>query len=318
MYFTFTHAEYLWYLASIPVLIITHFAFLRYTKRRAIKFANFVALKRVNAQKIVTHNYTILVIRIIIIIALVFAIAGTTLWYKGESSNNDVIIAIDTSASMSAQDLMPTRLDAAKGEARTFVDHLSAGSAVGVISFSGAAFIEQLPIRDKLTVEQSINGITLMSTGGTDIPGAIITASNLLLNSKHGRTIIMLTDGSNTASYFTTDPIAQAIRYAKENSVIVYTVGLGTNSGPIGYLPEYYNISSVVDEKTLKRIANETGGIYYAAPTNDKLNAAYQSIGMHTQEAYIDVDLTIGLLIICIALIFLEWGLANTRFRSVP
>src|SRR5512140_2496661 len=107
MYFAFEHPVYLWYLLSIPLLIVTHYAFLKYTRRRAIRFANFQALKRVTDEKVVTKNHVILIIRSVIIVCLILAMAGTTLWYKGQSNNNDFIVAIDTSSSMTAQDFKP-------------------------------------------------------------------------------------------------------------------------------------------------------------------------------------------------------------------
>ncbi len=318
MYITFTNQQYLWWLLSIPVLIITHFAFLRYTRRKAIKFANFQALKRVAEQKIVTRNYILLLIRILIIISLVLAISGSTFWYHGRTNNMDVVIAIDTSSSMTAQDIKPTRLEAAKDRAKAFVNDLSGDSQIGIVSFSGAAFVERLLTKDKALVKQSISDLDYMHTGGTDIPGAIVTSSNLLLNSKRGKTIVLMTDGSNTAGYFTRDPIGQAINYAKQNSVTIYTIGLGSNAAPIGYLPEYYNISSVYDEVSMKRIANETGGTYYFANDAGVLRDAYAQILEQTKESDIGVDLSVGLLIVCLSLLFLEWGLANTRFRSIP
>jgi len=318
MYFTFTHPEYLWYIASIPVLVASHFAFLKYTRRKAIRFANFQALQRVAEQKIVTKNYLILILRLLIIVALVFAIAGTKLWYKGLTDKNDYVIAIDTSASMSSEDFKPTRLDVAKTYSRNFVRDIKSDTAVGIVSFAGAAFIEQLPSNDKGQVISAIDGMENSAVGGTNIPDAIVTSTNLLVSSPKGKSIILITDGSNTASYFSKDPIEEGIKYARENSVIIYTIGIGTNSGPIGYLPEYYNISSVFDPDTLLKIANETGGKFYNANNNIDIQNAYADISQDASVAFIGIDMTVGLMIIVLALIFLEWGLINTRYRSIP
>jgi Ca-activated chloride channel homolog len=318
MYLTFTHPEYLWYLISIPVLVISHFAFLKYAKRKAIRFANFYALKRVTEQKVITKNYAILIIRACILLLLIIAISGTSLWYKGNTYLNDYVVAIDTSASMSASDFPPSRLDVAKEYTTKFIDAMDAQSTVGLISFSGASFIEQLPTDVKSEVKQSISDIQIAHVGGTNIPDAIVTSTNMLLNSHNGKTIVLITDGSNTESYFTKDPIEQGILYAKKNNVIIYTIGIGTNSGPIGYLPEYYNISAVADSDNLLRIANETGGKYYAATTNSDVSKAYDDILADYKEAYISIDLGIGLSIIALGLLFLEWFLVNTRFKSLP
>ena len=318
MYFTFENPKYLWYLFSIPLLIISHFAFLKYSRRKAIKFANFQALKKVSDQKVVTKNHIVLIIRMLILILLILSISGTTLWYLGYTNQNDYILAIDTSASMTAQDVQPTRLDAAKKYTSQFLDNLKSDSKVGVVSFSGAAMIENLPSNDFSQLREKINTLEISHVGGTNIPDAIVTSTNLLLPSKKGKAIVLLTDGSNTASYFIKDPINEAINYAKENNIIIYTIGLGTNTGPIGYLPEYYNVSAVADQNTLFRLANETGGKYYNALDTNELQKAYIDITSNSQEAYLSIELSLGLLIIALALLFMEWGLISTRFRAIP
>ena len=319
MYFSFERPEYLWYLLAIPLLALTHFILLKYNKRKAIRFANFKALKRVSEQKIMSRNYIILVIRIFILLFIILAIAGTTFWYSGSTSKNDFILAIDTSASMSAQDLTPRRLDVAKNYGREFVDQLDSDSSVGIVSFSGAAFIEQLPTRDKNEIKLAISDLDLTRSGWTDIAGAMVTSSNMLLSSSHrGKAIILITDGSNTAGYFTSDPIGQGIRYVQQNNIVVYTIGLGSNSGPIGYLPEYYNVSSVYDEAVLQRIASNTSGKYFHVQNNAQMKQAYNDILLSSQTAFVDIDLGIGLMILALLLIFLEWGLMNTRFKSLP
>lgn len=318
MYFAFEHPLYLWYLLSIPLLIVTHYAFLKYTRRRALRFANFQALKRVTDEKVVTKNHIVLIIRIIIILCLILAIAGTTLWYKGKTNDNDFVIAIDTSSSMTAQDFKPSRIEAAKSYANTFIDNLNSQASVGVLTFSGAAFIEQLPTENKADVKRAISNIEPAQVGGTDIAGAIVTGANILLPSKKGKIMVLMTDGSNTVSFFTKDPIDESIKYARSNSISVYTIGLGTNSGPIGYLPEYYNISSVFDDTTLQKIANETGGKYYYAGNNQELDATYKDILSSTKEAYVPIQFASILAVTALIMIFVEWGLISTRYRGLP
>ncbi|MGV8140843.1 MAG: VWA domain-containing protein [Candidatus Woesearchaeota archaeon] len=318
MYFAFENPLYLWYLLSIPLLIVTHYAFLKYTRRRALRFANFQALKRVTDEKVVTKNHIILIIRVTIIFSLILAIAGTTLWYKGKTNSNDFVIAMDTSSSMTAQDFKPSRIEAAKDYIKTFIDNLDSSANIGILTFSGAAFIEHLPSTNKAEIKRAITDIQPAQVGGTDIAGAIVTSANMLLASEKGKIMILITDGSNTVSFFTKDPIDEAIKYAKSNSISVYTIGLGTTSGPIGYLPEYYNVSSVFDDTTLIKIANSTGGKYYYAGSNQELDATYKDILSQTKEAFIPLKLAPILAIVSLLLIFVEWGLINTRYRGLP
>ena len=318
MYLAFEHPVNLWYLLSIPLLIITHYAFLKYTRRRAMKFANFQALKRVTDEKVVTKNHTELIIRCIIVISVILAIAGTTLWYKGTSNSNNFIIALDTSSSMTAQDFKPTRIEAAKEYIKTFIDNLNSQATIGLVSFSGVAFIEHLPSDNKAEIQLAVSNIVPAAVGGTDIAGAIITSSNMLIGSNKGKLMILITDGSNTVSFFNKDPIDEAIKYARSNNIAIYTIGLGTVGGPIGYLPDYYNISSVFDASSLEKIANNTGGKYYYAANNQELDATYKDILSNTKEAYIPINFEPILMTVALILIFIEWGLMNTRFRSLP
>jgi Ca-activated chloride channel family protein len=201
----FTNPFYLWLLASIPLLIVTHFFVLGYLKRRAVKFANFEAIKRVTGTKFelknvrtISKNRFLLIIRIFVLLFLIFSIAGPVLWYSGQSSEFDFVIAIDASSSMLADDFIPYRLDAARKASSLFVESLKAKTRVGVVSFAGTSFVE-LDLTDNMKkTEEAINGIRIKRVGGTDIGGAITTSSNLLLREENARVIILLTDGQST------------------------------------------------------------------------------------------------------------------------
>ena len=283
-----------------------------------MKFANFEAMSRVAGTTFVTKNITILVLRLFIILLLIFAAAGTAFWYKGNSNKNDFILAIDTSASMTAQDFDPDRLGAAKQKASDFLDSLKTRTEVGLISFSGATFIDQMPTSNLDLVRQKILLLDIAPAGGTDISSAIITGTNLLLNSKKQKAIVLMTDGSNTAGPFVENIVQRGIDYAKKYHVIIYTVGIGTNQTSIGYVPEGMNIMAVYDEETLRLVANETGGEYYRAYDEQGLKKAFENIGKNSEQGYLSFDLSFICLSIAILLLFIEWGLINTRFRTIP
>lgn len=283
-----------------------------------MKFANFAALKRVTGQKLITKNVMLLTIRILILVCIIGAASGTVFWYEGKVNKNDFVLAIDVSASMGAQDVEPTRIDAAKQAALDFINNLKSKSNIGIVTFSGTTFIDTVPIDNKEHLRQMITDITAAKTGGTDIPGAIITSTNLLLGSEKGKAIILITDGSNTVGAFIEDSVQNSIDYALENHIVVHTIGVGSEAGPIGYLPEYYNISAVYSEQTLIRISNSTGGKYYTAMNKEELTQAYGDISEAADTGFIPVKLSPVLTLAALLLLFLEWGLINTRFRKVP
>jgi len=313
----FTNPFYLWLLVSIPFLIITHFFILKYLKRRAIKFANFEAIKRVTGTKFelrnvraISKNRFLLVIRVFILLLLIFSIAGPVLWYSGQSSEFDFVIAIDASSSMLADDLKPYRLDAARKASSLFVDNLKAKTRVGVVSFAGTSFVEQDLIDNMKKTEDVINNIKIKSVGGTDIGGAITTSSNLLLREENARVIILLTDGQSTVGM----PVDEAIDYANKNYVTVNTIGIGTEEGGTFIKGD---LISKLDEPTLIEIAQKTGGKYYKAENEEELNKAFDDISSSAEEK-IPINLSMGFMMIALALLFVEWGMINTKYRTLP
>lgn len=318
MEITFTNPYILLLLFSLPLLLLSHFFWLRHTKRKAMKFANFQALKRVTGKNLITKNYFLLFVRLIILFCAIFAAAGTTVWFEGDVNDNAFVLAIDTSASMRATDILPTRFEAAREYAKLFVESVDSETSIGLLSFSGVTFIELVPTTDKQEVIDAIDEITVVDAGGTDIPGAVITSANLLAGTDKGKSIILITDGSNTLETFTSDSVQQGVSYALREHVIIYTIGIGSERAPIGYLPSYYNISSVYNEENLQGIANATGGEYYHADDRESLLAAYKDISGQSHQAMIELPLAPGLMIIALVLIFLDWGLISTRFRTIP
>lgn len=318
MYVQFENPNYLWFLLTIPLFIITHFWFLKNSHSKAMKFANFEALKRISGGKLLTKNMTHLVIRIIIMFSLIVAASGTVVWYKGLGNDVNFVIAIDTSASMTSEDVLPNRLEAAKLYSELFLRELNSHTQIGLVSFAGTTRVESTLTDKKEDIILKIKGMRISKTGGTDIPGAIITATNLLLSEpKKGKSIILVSDGVNTLGAFISESVKQSIRYAKENQVIINTIGLGTNSGPLGYLPEYYNISSNYGAGVLKTIADESEGTYIYATTTDELQQAYHSLTDKTQEKYVPFDVASIAIIVGLLLLFFEWGIANTVYRRI-
>jgi Ca-activated chloride channel family protein len=158
----------------------------------------------------------------------------------------------------------------------------------------------------------------ISSTGGTDISGAIITSTNILLAEQNkGKSIILISDGVNTLGAYVSDPIIEAVDYAKQHQIMIHTIGIGSNQGPIGYLPEYYNISATYNEETLTYMSNQTGGKYFYVLSTDELVQALSYLGENTSEKYLEVNLAVGALLLSICFLFIEWGLANTLYRRV-
>lgn len=309
---TFVNPIYLWFLVSIPFLILTHFFTLKYVKRRAMRFANFEAISRVTGGQALSKNISLLFIRMFTLLFLILSAAGTILWYKGQSSDYNYVLAIDASGSMLANDIEPNRLEAAKDAAVLFVDNLKSRAKIGVVSFSGVGSVEQKLIEDYTTTKETIRNIQIKTIHGTAIGDALVSSSNLLVTEEKAKLIILLTDGrENIAGE---EEINKVIDYLKEGHITVNTIGVGTTAG--GTLPGIEMISTI-DEPMLMKIAETTGGKYYRAEKKEDLEGIYKAIATST-EANLPVNLSIPFMLAALALLFLEWGLINTKYRTIP
>jgi Ca-activated chloride channel homolog len=314
---TLNNPYYLWLLLSIPLLITTHMFVLNYLNRRAVKFANFEAIKRVTGGKFdirnsraISKNKLLLLIRVVILVFLIFAISGPVLWYTGQASDSDFVLAIDSSSSMLADDFQPHRLDAARKASSLFLNRLNSNANVGVVSFAGTSYVEQNLDNELKKTEETIKNIRAKQSGGTDIGGAITTSTNILLNSENPRMIVLLTDGQSTVGV----PVKEAIEYANENFVTINTIGIGTEEGGTFLRGD---LRSKIDEETLMDVAEKTGGKYYRAKDEESLENAFNDISEVSQKK-IPMDISMGLIMLALALLFIEWGMINTKYRTLP
>jgi len=198
-----------------------------------------------------------------------------------EGEGIDIILCIDVSGSMTAQDFTPNRLEAAKKVASDFVDRRVA-DRIGIVIFSGESFT-QCPLTTdhdvlKLQIDQIRNGLL---EDGTAIGSGLATSVDRLRNSKaKSKIIILLTDGVNNGGLI--DP-STAKEIAKAYKIKVYTIGVGTEgvaptpvSTPMGIVMQ--NEKVAIDEKLLQNISAETGGTYFRAKDNASLENIYTEI----------------------------------------
>ncbi|MFH1420390.1 MAG: VWA domain-containing protein [Candidatus Aenigmatarchaeota archaeon] len=317
---TFTDPGYLWFLFIIPIFFIMHYLSEKAVKKKAFKFANYRAVENVLSsnkwaravfRSKVFHYYIFLGIRTAILLLLVFAVSGTTIHFFGESNNFDFVITIDTSLSMLADDMQPSRLDAAKQAAKTFVDSLDGQTKVGVVSFSSVAGINQMPTTDIGKARGAIEDLEVSRSGGTAIGDAIVTSANLLYGSSKAKVIILLTDGQNNVGL---DP-EYAIYYARKDDIVIHTIGIGTEQGAT-FVPGV-NVTSRLDTSMMAHIANETDGLFFRARDANELVQSYKYIAS-SSFSEVSLSLSLPLLLIAFMLLFAEWQLANLRYKVIP
>jgi len=305
MEFTFSHPQYVFLLFLIPLIFFIHFWALGSRKKKSLKFANFDAIAKIEGIDFFSKNLVMLFINVLILLALVLAISGLTLHTTRESSAFAFVIAIDSSQSMEAKDLSPSRIDAAKSIASVFVDNLPAGIDVGIISFSGGSKIEKDLTQRKDELKSAISGIELSGYGGTDIYEAILTSSNLL-KTESFKSIILLSDGQINVGN-----IDDAVEYANDNNVVVHAIGIGTKEGG----ETQYGISKL-DEDSMKSLAYNTKGVYFPGNSNENLTRSFVDV-LKLTRMKVAMPLFDYLIFLAIFLVVLEFFLSNTRYFNL-
>lgn len=316
---TFSNPQFLWTLLGIPVLIMSHIVFMRNAKSKGLKFANFEALKRINGENFLTTNVSHLILRCFIIFFLVLAVSGAQLNYEAQVSQNTVVFALDSSPSMSTQDFDPNRFEFARNFIRSVVDNIEFNTRYGLISYGGITKVHQQPTDSLVEFRNSLREPQLIQAGGTDMSSAIVNAVNVLnLEDEGGKTIVLVSDGTETTSAFIGNPLQRAVEYANNNNVIIHTIGIGTeDDSPIGFLPEYYNLSNWYRPGNLELLSDETGGTFLEINDPLAVNNTINQIGGELETSIVPYDLTFGAILMVLFIIFIEWGLANTIYRRI-
>jgi Ca-activated chloride channel homolog len=270
------------------------------------------------------------VLRLLAVSSLIIALARPQSRNDQQLVNGegiDIVLCLDISGSMLAQDFTPNRMEAAKDVASDFIDNRPA-DRIGLVIFSGESFT-MCPLTTDRTVlkTQLVNVQSGLLEDGTAIGSGLATGVDRLRNSpSKSKVIILLTDGENNGGLI--DPNT-AKEIAKSVGVRVYTVGMGTEGfapvpvqTPGGVVMQKEKVN--IDEKLLTQIAKETGGKYYRAKDNESLKNIYQEIDQ-LEKSKIEVtaikrytEQFFPFALAAAILLFLEQLLRFTLFKKFP
>jgi Ca-activated chloride channel family protein len=245
------------------------------------------------------------------------------------TSGVDIVLTIDASGSMKAEDFQPrNRLEVAKQAAIDFIEERPS-DRLGLVTFAGQA-VTQAPLTlDHQAVEGSIRRIEIGGLAdGTAIGTALATAVNRLrVSDARSKVVILLTDGVNNAGQI--DPLTAA-ETAQALGVRVYTIGVGT-TGEAPYLLDdprfgrrYVRVVVRIDEEILREVAGRTGGRYYRATDPEALSQVYAEIDrlerspLSGRRPVARVDRYAWLLAFALSLVVAEGVLRGTLFRRLP
>ncbi|HEY8786341.1 MAG TPA: VWA domain-containing protein [Candidatus Limnocylindria bacterium] len=303
---------FIWPTALLLLVVVAGLAVLyvlaqRRRNRYALRYANLSLVREAIGKGPGWRRHVPPVLFIVALAFMAIAVARPQAVVAVPSQEGTVILAIDVSGSMLAEDMKPNRMEAAKAAARAFVDKQSESVKIGVVSFSGDASIVQSPTTDKTLVIAAINRLRpqrataigraiLVSLDAiaedqgseADLPSSILqqgqpgasaaprpsaTIPPYLQGQHSSASIVLMSDGQNNQFPPPLDVIDQAV----SRGVRVYTIGLGSAAGAVVRL-QGRAVRTALDETTLKKIAEATDAQYFNANTEADLRTVYENL----------------------------------------
>ena len=327
---TFANPGYFWALILVPILIVWYV--LRYRNQKpALQFSS-ISLLRNNRKTLRQRLYPLLfVLRLVALICLIVAMARPQSKLSRQEmkvEGIDIVLAMDVSGSMLAEDFKPNRLEAAKKVAEDFIKGRSS-DRIGLVEFAGEAFTQTpLTIDHNVLLSQLSKVKSGVIEDGTALGDGLATAINRVKDSKaQSKVIILLTDGVNNQG--SVDP-KSAAEIAALYGIRLYTIGLGTRGmAPYPFKTPFggvqYHVPVEIDEALMTEMAESTnGGQYFRATNKKSLENIFSEIDK-MEKTKIDVtqynqtkDEYLLFLIIGLMSLGLEIILGLLYFRSTP
>lgn len=268
--FRFENPAFLYLLIIIPVIIVIRFLEMRKRKLKLKKFGDLSLLKQlmpdVSSSRKSLKFWLMVAALALLIVMLARPQMGTKISQE-KRKGIEVIISLDISNSMRAEDVVPSRLDKSKMLVENMVDNFT-NDKVGLVVFAGDAFI-QLPITsDYVSAKMFLQNTdpSLIATQGTDLAGAIeLSSKSFTQQDKVGRAILIITDGEDHEG-----GAIEAAEKARKNGIRVFVLGVGSTKGsPVpdgngGYMKDNsgQEVISALNEEMCKQVAQAGGGAY--------------------------------------------------------
>lgn len=277
--FRFAQPQFLYLLLLLPLTILIYIVYRRARTRRLARFGQAAIIAQLMPEaspRRIRNKFVIIAMALTVLVAALAQPQFGAKLQEVKRSGVEIMLAIDVSNSMMAEDFAPNRLERTKNAVSRLVEQLNE-DRVGMVVFAGEAYV-QLPITsDYISAKSFINGLSneMVPVQGTSISKAITLASRSFSDQSHkSRAIILITDGESHDD----NPI-EAAQLAKENGVVIYTIGIGTPQGaPITIGGEIMKddqgdiVVSKLGEEMLQQVAVLTGGSY--------VRASEQSVGL--------------------------------------
>ncbi len=315
---TFLSAGRLWLLVGVVALAIAYVLVQARRTTYAVRFTNLELLGTVAPRRPGWRRHATAGVFLASISVFVLAFAQPARDEQVPRERATVIMAIDTSLSMEATDVAPSRLEAAQNAALDFVDVLPDKINLGLVTFNGNAVVRVPPGTDREPVIRAIENLELGEA--TAIGEAIFTSLDAVDSvppdeegTRPPARIVLMSDGETTVGR----PNEVAVEAALKADVPVSTIAFGTDEGTIE-VPETGIIPVPVNEEALGDIADQTGGAAFTAETADELTAVYEDIGTSVGYETEEVEITSVFVGLGLVLMMATAGLSLVWFNRLP
>lgn len=281
---TFLRPVLLWALGLIPLLIFLYVRLLRRSAPRPFGYPNALLLDSAAHRTSAFRRHLPAACFAISLASILLAAAGPVVPLLVPADRSAIMLSLDVSGSMRSQDMLPSRLDAAKNAAIAFVEALPDSVRVGLVAFGGYAMMLLPPMTDHDRVALTIDSLSpirrtaigeglleaVVALPGRTRPELGGSVPSIVPSEKlPSGIVILLSDGNSNAGI---DPL-EAAEIARAQQVTVYTIGVGqTRSGAA------WTLGGPLDEDTLQAIAQRTGGTYHHASSADRLHRVYRDL----------------------------------------
>jgi len=309
-------------LVVVPILVTAYVWRERRRTEFAGRFTTPALLPNLVDESPRWRRHVPLAVLLVALTAMVMGVARphATLSVKREQAT--VILAIDTSLSMGAQDVKPSRLDAARNTARAFLDQIPSKYRVAVVGFAGRAYVALPPTDDRTLALTALR--SLHTAEGTSLGDAIGLATQLARRQRTAdgtippSAIVVISDGANLSGR--TSPGAAAL-HARSSHIPIYSILLGTQDGVITVpLANGFQAQLRVPPSpaTLRAVAQVSGGAFFAAPSTARLREVYQRLGSRLGTRHESREITDLFAGGSAALLLAGGALSALWFRRVP
>lgn len=288
----FLQSGRLWWLLVLALLFVAYVVMQFIRKAAAVRFTNVSLLDKIAPQRPNWRRHIPAAFLLLGLAGMILAYAEPAAVTQVPSERATIMLAIDTSLSMQAEDVVPSRIDGAKEAAITFLDEVPAEINIGLVSFNGIANVRVPPTTNRAAVRSAIQGLDLgeATAIGEAIFASIDSLEDFIIDFEGDAPparIVLMSDGETTVGR----PDAAAVDRARLAGITVSTIAFGTDGGVIEIPEDPRPIPVPVNEAALAEIADGTGGDFFEAATTDELTAIYTDIGsaVATEEARVMV-----------------------------